>query len=115
MPIVYSVNVLEELKQRGYSTTILRQKNILSESVIQKLRTGEPVSMETLEKLCVLLRMEVGDIIAYKPKITKQSQFQEPIVKPLSDLVDNGERLGLDKDEIFKITTDLLSGFLAFQ
>ena len=115
MPIVYSVNVLEKLKQRGYSTTILRQKNILSESVIQKLRTGEPVSMETLEKLCVLLRMEVGDIIAYKPKITKQSQFEESIVKPLSDLISNGEKLGLVNEEIFEITINLLKAFIDSQ
>lgn len=65
MPIVYKVNVLDELKGRGYTTTKLRRGDILGESVIQALRTGHGISWTTLGRLCELLDCQPGDILKY--------------------------------------------------
>lgn len=65
MPIVYKVNVLDALKDKGYPTTKLRKGEILGESVIQSLRTGRGVSWATLGRLCELLNCQPADLIEY--------------------------------------------------
>lgn len=63
--LTYKINVLESLKEGGYTTTRLRKEKLLGESAIQQLRKGEMVGITTLEKLCVLLDMQPGNIIKY--------------------------------------------------
>lgn len=65
MALKYKMNVLAELKTAGYSTDKLRQQKLLSESVIQHLRKGEPISWVTLERLCSLLNVQPGDLLEY--------------------------------------------------
>lgn len=67
MPIVYKINVLAELKARGYNTTRLRQEKIMGERVIQQLRKNEIASWGTIEKLCALLNCQPGDIVEFVP------------------------------------------------
>lgn len=63
--LVYKINVLESLKEAGYNSTKILKENVLSQSAVQKLRTGEMVGIKTLEKLCRLLDMQPGNIIKY--------------------------------------------------
>lgn len=62
---VYKFNVLEALKENGYSTTRLRKDRLLGENAIQSLRNGEMVGIIALEKICALLDMQPGNIIKY--------------------------------------------------
>lgn len=66
MPLKYKIDVIKALKEKNYSTYVLRKERILSESTIQKLREGRGVSWENIETLCKLLECDVGDIIEYK-------------------------------------------------
>lgn len=61
----YKINVLEELKSKGYTSYTLRKEKILGESTIQKLRAGEGVSWDNLETLCKLLNCNIGDLLDY--------------------------------------------------
>ena len=65
MPIVYKVDVLAELKKRGYSTTRIRNEKLIGQSYLQQLRHGELVSWKTIETLCALLNCQVGDLVEY--------------------------------------------------
>ena len=65
MPMLYKINVLEALKEAGYSTYRLRAGKHFSESTIQKFRKSIPVSWENLETLCRLLNCQPGDILEY--------------------------------------------------
>ena len=67
MPINYRIDILAALKERGYSTYRLRKEKLLSESTIQKLRNGDPVSLENITTLCRLLNRQPGDIMEYTP------------------------------------------------
>ena len=67
MAIKYKTDVLEWLKAKGYNTTTLRNKHLLSEGVIQSLRKGQPISFSNLNKLCELLECKVEDLIEYVP------------------------------------------------
>lgn len=65
MPIVYRMDILAALKERGYSTYRIRKDKIFSESTLQAFRSGTMVSYDTLEKLCELLGCQPGDILEY--------------------------------------------------
>lgn len=67
MPLRYKVDVLEALKEKGYTTYTLRKENKLSQSTIQKLREGKGVAWENIENLCSLLECQPGDIIEFIP------------------------------------------------
>ena len=66
MPLKYKINVLDALKEKGYSSYILRKEKHLSESTIQKLRNGEGVSWDNLEILCRLLDCDLGAILEFQ-------------------------------------------------
>lgn len=63
--IVYK-NILEKLKEAGWNTTRIRKEKRLSESVLQRLREGKPITTETLDTLCSLCNCRVEDLIEYK-------------------------------------------------
>ena len=61
----YKINILEKLKQKGYTTYKLRKDKIIGEAQIQKIREGELASKETLNTICKLLNCQPGDILEY--------------------------------------------------
>lgn len=63
--LVYKIDVIDTLKEAGYNSTRILKQNILSQSSMQKFRTGEMVSTKTLDQLCQLLDMQPGNIIKY--------------------------------------------------
>lgn len=62
---VYKFDVLNALKEAGYTTTRLRKEKLLGENAIQSLRNSEIVGIIALEKICKLLDMQPGNIIKY--------------------------------------------------
>ena len=67
MPLKYKFDIIEALREKGYRSTRIRNEKILSESTMQKFRTGEMVSTDNIERLCKLLGCQPGDIIEYVP------------------------------------------------
>ena len=67
MPIKYKINVMAALKEKGYSSTRLRNEGILGEATMTRLRREESVSYDVLAKLCKLLNCQIGDILVYVP------------------------------------------------
>lgn len=67
MPMKYKIDVLPALKAKGFNTNKLRQEKLLSESTIQKLRTGTGVSWGNIETICELLECQPGDLLIFVP------------------------------------------------
>lgn len=65
MAIRYKVNVMEVLKEAGYSSTRLRNEKLLGESYMTQLRRGNMVSWAALNTICALLNCQPGDLIEY--------------------------------------------------
>ena len=65
MPIRYKFDVLEALKEAGYSTYKIRKEKILSESTVQAFRRGELVALDNIGRVCELLQCQPGDILEY--------------------------------------------------
>ncbi len=65
MALKFKTDVLTALKERGYTTYRIRKDRILSESTVQKLRKGEPLSWENIDTLCELLDCQPGDLLEF--------------------------------------------------
>ena len=65
MAIRYKVDILAELKKRGYTSTRIREEKLIGQSYLQQLRHGELVSWKILDKICALLECQPGDLIEY--------------------------------------------------
>ena len=65
MPIVYKIDIMKALKDKGYSSTRIRNEKIIGQSYLQQIRHGELVSWQTITKICELLECQPGDILEY--------------------------------------------------
>ena len=65
MGMVFKINVLQALKDKGYSTYRIKNDKLLSQSTLQKLREGKPVSWENIETFCRLLEIQPGELLEY--------------------------------------------------
>jgi putative transcriptional regulator len=71
MAIRYKVDILAELKKKGYSSTRIREEKLIGQSYLQQLRRGEPVSWKMLGTICSLLECQPGDLIEYVEEQTE--------------------------------------------
>jgi len=65
LPIRYKIDIMSELKKRGYSSTRIREEKLIGQSYLQQLRHGELVSWKTIETICSLLECQPGDLVEY--------------------------------------------------
>lgn len=72
--IKYKIDILAELKEKGYSTYKMRQNRIFGEATIQKFRAKEHFNFDNLNTLCRLLNCQPGDIIEYIPDTHTQDK-----------------------------------------
>lgn len=63
--IKYKIDVVEALKQKGYSTYRIRKEHIMSESTLQMFRDGQMPSWNRFDQLCRLLECQPADLIEY--------------------------------------------------
>lgn len=63
--IRYKMDILLALKEAGYNTTKLRKEKLLAEGVIQSLRESKYISLQNIDKICVLLACQPADLIEY--------------------------------------------------
>ena len=67
MPMTYKFDVLEALKNAGYTTYKLRKEKILGEATVQSLRKDAPISWDGISTLCRLLDCQPADLLEYIP------------------------------------------------
>lgn len=63
----YRFDIINKLKERGYTTYKIRRENIFAQVTLTKFRTGQVISADNLDRLCKLLQMQPGDILEYVP------------------------------------------------
>ena len=63
--IKYKIDILQELKNKGYNTNVIRQKKILYEATLQQIRQGKTPGIKTLDTLCRLLKKQPGQLLEY--------------------------------------------------
>lgn len=83
--LYFKIDVLSELKKRGFSTYVLRRDRLIGENDIQKLRRGIVPGGIVLDRLCELLNSQPGRLIGYKPA-GDQFQTSEKTPEPGPEL-----------------------------
>lgn len=70
----YKIDVLQELKKKGFTTTALRREKLLSEDTIQSLRKGKMIGINALDIICALLEKQPASVIKFEcePKLSER-------------------------------------------
>jgi len=63
--IKYKIDILSALKEIGYSTYRIRKDKLFTESQLQNIRDDKLLTQDALNKLCLLLNCQPGDIMEY--------------------------------------------------
>lgn len=77
MPIGYKIDVLQALKDKGYSSYKLRKEKIMGQRDMQQLRNGLPVSWSVVALICELLECQPGDLLEYDSDLDKLPELRE--------------------------------------
>lgn len=70
--IKYKIDIIQALKNKGYSTYKIRKEKIFNESQLQQMRENKILAQDALNKVCKLLDCQPGDIMEYIPDNEKQ-------------------------------------------
>ena len=63
-----SYNLLwKKLIDLGMSKTDMMRRANISTNVLARLSKGEPVSMDSMEKICKVLNCNIGDVMEFVP------------------------------------------------
>lgn len=72
--LYYRIDILAELKKKGYSTYRLKQEKLLSQATLTDLRAGRMVGNIALDRICSMLGKQPGSIIGWQPDEAEQTE-----------------------------------------
>ena len=62
----YKINVFQELKSLGITTTTAKRTGLFSQSVMKKFKNSDTsITLDNLNRLCAVLEKQPRDIIKY--------------------------------------------------
>lgn len=64
--ILYQADILLKLKNKGFSSYVIRQERLMSQRQLQDIRQNK-VTLTTLNIICTLLQCQPGDVLVYTP------------------------------------------------
>lgn len=65
--IRYKIDILEELKKHGFNSGRIQKERLLPAQTLQNIKAGKSITLETLNKICIMTRLQPGDIIEVIP------------------------------------------------
>lgn len=65
--IHYKIDIFEELKKHGFNQTRIQKERLISAQTQQNIKSGKPINLETLNKICIMCRCQPGDLVEVIP------------------------------------------------
>ena len=65
--IKYKIDIFEELKKHGYNQTRIQKEKLLPAQTQINIKNGKSITLETLNKICIMCKLQPGDIIEVVP------------------------------------------------
>lgn len=103
--IQYKIDIMEALQRIGITSTTCKQDKIFSQSIYTRLKRGELVGLDTINRLCCILEMQPRDLIRYveTPEdtelyMTAHKKIENVSYKPLT-VTKNGDMLKPQREE----------------
>lgn len=80
--IKYKIDVIKALEEIKINTTVARKSGIFAQDTMRKFRKGDTrISLDILNRLCCLLKMQPGEIVEY----SETAEDQEKIITKMCD------------------------------
>ena len=57
------IDIMKELTGKGYSYTRIKKEKLLSAQTLENIKRGKSITLDTLNKLCLMTKLRVEDII----------------------------------------------------
>ena len=61
--IRYKIDIMKELTGKGYSYTRIKKEKLLSAQTLENIKRGKSITLDTLNKVCLMTNLRVEDII----------------------------------------------------
>ena len=66
--IRYKIDVLQALREAGYTTYRLQKEKLISAGIVHKIRKGDTsLTIDKVNTICDLLRCQPGEILEWYP------------------------------------------------
>ncbi len=75
--IKYKIDIMDALKEKGYTSYKLRKEKTFGEATMTKFRRKEYINFDNLNLLCQLLECQPGDIIEFIPDQTEKGSHAD--------------------------------------
>lgn len=59
--------LFKKLEEKHITTYYIRKNKITGEATLTKLRNNEPVTTATIDKFCMMLQCQPGDLMEFVP------------------------------------------------
>ena len=69
MAIVYSCDVQERLREKGFTSYRMRKEQLISQGALQKIREGKLVSWHEMDQICTMLECQPGDLVRHQAEV----------------------------------------------
>lgn len=65
--IKYKVDIFTLLKKHGYNQTRIQKEKLLPAQTAQNIKAGKSITLETLNKICIMCKCQPGDLVEVVP------------------------------------------------
>ncbi|MBD5401306.1 helix-turn-helix domain-containing protein [bacterium] len=65
--IRYKIDIFKELSKNGFNQTRIQRENLLPRQTMTNIKAGKSITLETLNKICIMCGLQPGDIIEVVP------------------------------------------------
>lgn len=73
----YKINIADALERKGFNTYRAKTTKILSQDTLKKIKNEDTnISLESLNRICILLDMQPKDLIEYVENKEEKEKFK---------------------------------------
>nr|DAE48079.1 MAG TPA: Cro/C1-type HTH DNA-binding domain protein [Caudoviricetes sp.] len=73
--IVYKTDIFKLLKDRGYNQTRIQREKLLPAQTAQNIKAGKSITLDTLNKICVMCKCQPGDLVEVIPSDEEKLKY----------------------------------------
>ena len=75
--IRYKIDIFKELSKNGLNQTRIQRENLLPKQTMTNIKAGKSITLETLNKICIMCGLQPGDIIEVVPTDEEKQKYYE--------------------------------------
>lgn len=73
--IIYKKDIMAELSKNGFGAGRLKKEKLLPCQTAQNIKEGKSISLETLNKICCMLRCQPSELIEWYPTDAEKIKY----------------------------------------